>query len=378
MGRAGLQVSNLSRGRARLRDVILIALFLLVISLPGAAGLAGLWQTTPALEMRYLSKAPSWPQTHEAWRSLAADVDSYLADRIGFRPWLLIAGHRLRYELGATVIHDVVIGKQGWLFFDGSEEIEQYLGLRPLRAPQIQAILDRLDRYRREAQSRGALFVFVIAPNKSSIYSEDLPDGLNPIGPTPADQLMQALAARPEIPVVDGRALLRQSRQLGPLFFKMDSHWNDLGAYIVLRAAIARAGLGAEGLRPMTDYEITLGSGETDLLRLLNMGRYREWGIPNLQEKFATPGLRWERNGPDDPVTDVITQPPPARGRVLVIGDSFSIGWMKFLGPGFARAVRLAYAQQGHDSMVARERPDLLIVEIVEREIEQWWPDPAQ
>ena len=378
MRRAGLQVSNLNHGGVRLRDVILIALFLLVICMPATAGLAGFWQTTPALEMRYLSQAPSWPRTYVALRSLAADTDSYLADRIGFRPWLLIAGHRLRYELGATVIHDVVIGKQGWLFYGGSEEIEQYLGLRPLQAPQIQAILDRVDRYRREAQSQGALSVFVIAPNKSSIYPEELPDGLNPIGPTPADQLMRALAARPEILAVDGRVLLRQNRQLGPLYSKTDTHWDDLGAYIVLKAAIARAGLGAERLRPLSDYEITPGTGTTDLLRFLNMGRYHELGIPNLQEKFSTPGLRWQWYESDDSITDVITQPPPARGRVLVIGDSFSIGWMKFLGPNFARAVRAAYAQEAHDSTVASEKPDLVIIEIVEREIVHWWPDRAE
>jgi hypothetical protein len=373
-----LQVSNLSYGRARLRDVLLIALFLLAISLPGASQLGGFSQATPESEQRPLSKAPSWPPTYEAWRSLAGDIDSYLADRIGFRSWLLIAGHRLRYELGAPVTHDVVMGKRGWLFYGGSEEIEQYLGLRPLGAPQIQALLDRIDRYRREAQAQGALFVFVIAPNKSSIYPEELPDGLNPVGPTPADQLMRALAARPEILAVDGRALLRQNRQLGPLFYKTDSHWNELGAYIVLRATITRAGLGAVRFRPLTDYGIALGSGATDLLRLLDMGRHFEWDVPYLEEKFPAPALSWQRNDPDDSVTDVITRPPPARGRVLVIGDSFSIGWMRFLGENYARAVRVAYAQQAHDAMIASEKPDLVIVEIVERELHSWRPDPAQ
>jgi len=331
----------------------------------------------PIWEQRPLSKAPSWPATYEAWRSLAGNIESYLAEGIGFRPWLLIAGNRLRYELGAPATHDVVIGKRGWLFYGGSEEIEQYLGLRPLDAPQIQAILDRIDSYRRELQAQGALLVFVIAPNKSSIYPEELPDGLNPIGPTPADQFMRALAARPEILAVDGRALLRQNRQLGPLFYKTDTHWNELGAYIVLRAAIARAGLGAERFHPLGDYGITLGSAATDLLRFLDMGRYLAWDVPYLHEKFPNTALTWQRNAPDDPVTDVIARPPPARGRVLVIGDSFSKGWMRFLGENFARVVRVANPQQAHDVTLASEKPDLVILEIVEREIEHWWRDPA-
>jgi hypothetical protein len=60
-----------------------------------------------------------------------------------------------------------------------------------------------------------------------------------------------------------------------------------------------------------------------------------------------------------------------------VIGDSFSIAWMRFLGDSFARVVRVAYAQQAHDAAIASERPDLVIIEIVEREIGGWRPNPA-
>ena len=60
-----------------------------------------------------------------------------------------------------------------------------------------------------------------------------------------------------------------------------------------------------------------------------------------------------------------------------MIGDSFSKGWMRFLGENFARVVRVANPQQAHDVTLASEKPDLVILEIVEREIEHWWPDPA-
>jgi hypothetical protein len=50
---------------------------------------------------------------------------------------------------------------------------------------------------------------------------------------------------------------------------------------------------------------------------------------------------------------------------------------MRFLGDNFARVVRVAYAQQAHDAAIASERPDLVIIEIVEREIGGWRPNPA-
>jgi len=363
--------------RARIRDGLLVALSLLALAVPGTTHLMGLWQATPQSERRPLSKPPAWPTDAEKWRIFAPTLESYLADRIGLRAWLMLAAHRLRFLIGAPVTPEVVMGKEGWLFYGGVGEIEQYLGLRPICGPQIQAIVSELERYRLLLRARGISFVFVIAPNKTSIYPEYLPEGLHPVGPTPADQLMSALAEWPEIPVVDGRKILRPSKNIGRLYFQTDTHWNDIGAYITLQAAMARIGL-AHRLRPLDDYRIELTSRTTDLLLFLNMGIYTELNVPALIEKFLVPGISWSQKSTNGDVSNVITSSPPARGRIVVIGDSFSDLWLKFLADSFARIVHFTNPEQPHLPAAEVEKPDVVILEVVERHLLYWWPRPPE
>jgi hypothetical protein len=99
-----------------IRDGALVILFTAAIFLPGAAHLAGNWQTTPRSEQRPLSDPPSLSADAEDWSKFAPGLESYLADHMGLRPWIVTSAHRLRYAMNAPVTHDVVMGKRGWLF----------------------------------------------------------------------------------------------------------------------------------------------------------------------------------------------------------------------------------------------------------------------
>ena len=354
-----------------IRDSALLILFAIAICLPGAAHLAGLRQATADSEQRPLSNPPML--LVDDWEKVVPGLEAYLADHMGLRPWIVTAGHRLRYAMKAPVTHDVVLGKQGWLFYDGADEIEQWLGLRPLPAAQIDAIVIELARLDRLARAHGAKFVFVIAPNKSTVYPEYLPDGLHPIGPTPADQLIAALARRPEISVVDGRPLIARSKSRGQLYFRTDTHWNELGAFIVLQPALGRAGIDAGRLRPIDDYRIEPGIRQGDLQMFLNVGLQPERDVPTLVARFDRQGLSWKHYDGDAITSDIITR-TPATGTLLVIGDSFSILWLRVLSDIFGRVVRVTKPTFKHDELIEANKPDVILLELVEREIRYWWP----
>lgn len=126
---------------------------------------------------------------------------------------------------------------------------------------------------------------------------------------------MAALAARPAIPVLDGRALLARSKNWGPLYFQTDTHWNELGAFIALSRALLRAGLPAS--------------------RMIRIGDYR-----------IAPGIR----------------------------QAFSALWLKVLSNNFGRVERGIYPTIRHDDLIVANSPDVIILELVERGIPYWSP----
>src|SRR5262249_33120358 len=88
------------------------------------------------------------------------------------------------------------------------------------------------------ARDRGAHFLFVVAPNKSSIYPEFLPDsGRLPNRPSRLDQVLDDLREHTDVEFVDLRPSLLGAKALGPVYYRFDTHWNDRGL-VVAGAAI--------------------------------------------------------------------------------------------------------------------------------------------
>src|SRR5262249_18522358 len=151
--------------------------------------------------------------------------------------------------------------------------------------------------------------------------------------------------------------------------FQTDTHWNSIGAHIVLQAAMERLGLGAYRLRPLRDYRIEFEDRVTDLLRFLNIGRDVEHA-PALVEDFSTTGESWKYLNPGGPITDIVITTAPATGHVVVVGDSFSEMWTKFLADSFARTVRITDPREpmpSHMPTILAQHPDVVILEMVER-----------
>jgi hypothetical protein len=342
------------------------------MAVPGLAQLAGIWQTTPAIERRPLATPPT-PAVAD-WAAFAPGLEAYLADHMGLRPTLSYALRRLRYLAGAPVHPWVVPGKDGWLFFNGADEIEQYVGMRPLDPARIQLIVAELARYAGAMKARGIPFVFVLAPNKTSIYPEYLPAGIGGRGTLPGDQLMAALAGRPDIPAIDARRILLNYKQAGRLFYQTDTHWNDLGAFFVLQATLAKAGLGRDRLHPMGDYRLELRPApDMDMFQLMNVGHHVEADVPTMTPKFPT-GVHMQIFPADAPINYITSSPPPAHGTAVVVGDSFSGEFLKFLPYGFARVVQIPRPLDDHLALIEDQKPDLVILETAERNVQYWYP----
>ena len=117
----------------------------------------------------------------------------------------------------------MILGKEGWLYFDST--LDDYTGQNAMTDKELSAAAHNLELMAQYCQEQGKDFVFIIAPNKNSLYPQFMPD----YGVVSAEHDAQKLLSRLEnTPVIDLFSAFSSHDEI--LYFKTDSHWNSKGA----------------------------------------------------------------------------------------------------------------------------------------------------
>ena len=141
------------------------------------------------------------------------------------------------YQAGITGnFEKVVIGKKGWMFLGNqySQVLNKTRGLKiPLVANQnIEKTIHALKQRQDWLASKGIKTLFAIAPNKHSIYKENLPDWLPAPDRNSTDDFV-AKAKGAGIHILDLRVpLLKHKSEEPDLYYKSGTHWNLMGGLI--------------------------------------------------------------------------------------------------------------------------------------------------
>jgi hypothetical protein len=217
----------------------------------------------------------------------------------------------------------VIIGKDGWLYL--GEDVEA--PCRPALA--IGETLARLARLEHMVTGSGRRLVLVVAPDKSSIAPEHLPDTYPGEGCAARRRrdFWAAFAADPPVSTfVDLRSplLRRQAADGEPVYRALDTHWTPLGATVYVRE-LANALEPAiwQGTRVERAGVVQMGG---ELARMLGEPRSEpvaRWEVvrPGVRGNFATAGL----SGAPATIANSSTGAGLFESRTALLVDSFSL-----------------------------------------------------
>jgi alginate O-acetyltransferase complex protein AlgJ len=218
--------------------------------------------------------------------------------------------------------------------------------------------------------------LFVVAPNKATIYPEHLPPlDLLTNRRTRLDQVFDDLRSHTDIAFIDLRPALLAAKASGELYYKHDTHWNGKAAAIASAKIVDHLRISFPGLAPLSNEDFRIRTEPDwvgDLARMLGT-------IPLLKEEKiklmpqALKGATFIAN-PFSPPADhpfstdaLITTENPAPGQptAIVLRDSFFESVIPVLSERLSRAT---YLRTYHIPAAANEiRPDVVVLEIVER-----------
>lgn len=155
-----------------------------------------------------------------------SDLADWVNDRFFLRQELISLEHWLTANLLGTSGDDgVILGTEGWLYY--ADTLADYTGTDPMTERELYSAAKNLSLMAGYCRERGSAFLFVIAPNKNSLYDENMPDYGVTADISNARRLLTLLEAV-EVDTVDLFTAFQNEDEV--LYFAHDSHWNSQGA----------------------------------------------------------------------------------------------------------------------------------------------------
>jgi alginate O-acetyltransferase complex protein AlgJ len=322
----------------------------------------GPWPGVGELRMRAREPFPQRITPH-----IFRDLDRWFIDRIGLRLSLVSTGAAFHIGLlQRSTDRRVVIGRDGWLFWiddgNGPATMADFRGALRFTDAELRAAERHLLAMRDVSAACGVRGLVAVAPNKQSVYGEYLNNsGVRPS--TRLDDLLSRLGVSARAMILDLRVPLRAAKAADParpIYFKTDSHWNDLGAFYAYRAVITALAqsmpVGDLALASPEQYEINIvpfDDGDLAINMLSSPGRFKDVQVL-LRRKTASGGGSQTKLG----------------GQMLLIGDSFSLRLSRYFARHFS-AFRLV-SHGGIPEPPFRAdgpQPSAIVFEIAERNL---------
>jgi hypothetical protein len=290
---------------------------------------------------------------------------------------------KLQAALLVNVFHTspaplVLVGNDGWLIGTGEDSMDGFRGINPFSQSELAQFSRLLAAKQNALRSANIPYLLVVPPDKQIVYPEIVPSQYTRFGPGRLNQIATYLQTHPVVDFVDLTPPLVAAKSAGPLYWRYDTHWNYLGAFIgyhalaehlkrrfpLLRPTERSEMRGSHIPRPIADLSLVIGLeiAPEDTIYLTRPDPDKTWP-ENAHFDYVPSHMH--------PGSQVISSCPTGEiARAVIFHDSFS----EMMGPFLSRHFRHAVWVWGEfdPALVLREKPDIVIEERVERRLTQW------
>lgn len=254
----------------------------------------------------------------------------------------------------------VLLGKEDWLFYKTENDgypIHDYMGINHFTDEELAAMAGNLllarDYFEKE---KGITFIATTIPNKEMIYEEYMPDTIARVNTVSrGEQFANYIWENTDIAYVYPKQAFLEQKGNYPLFYKTDTHWNHIGAFVGVQE-LFRELYGQKALPDSVTFHAVQDDFAGDLSVIAKVAD--QYGIDTIYE-FDT----------------ISADPVQKRDETaIVVGDSFG-GFLSVIAGGYYNEVHWIDTEDFKVSMVDEYDADVLIWETVERLQETFMTD---
>lgn len=258
-----------------------------------------------------------------------------------------------------------LLGKNKWLFYkttyDG-KPLDDYKGINVYTNDTMEQITQNVKAAKEHYDSLGIDFKLMLCPNKEQIYSEYMPADIKVENTEKrCDTLIKYLESN-NIDVIDPKSELLEYKDSAQVYYKNDTHWNNLGAFIGTQH-INQAILGTrDNFDPNNVFDEGTAK-KCDLLNILGLSQFNYDKEYNYNNSFNNINVEYTAVNEN---LDHFSSNAQSDKKVLLIGDSFRWALENWL-PYYYSNTDFIHRDYFTPDLIEQLKPDVVIYEVVER-----------
>jgi hypothetical protein len=370
--------SSAASSRRRRWQLALAVTFLAALALPTLDLVVG-FDPTPS-PLREVVPFPR-PHLDRTLLKYPGSLLWYLKSNMGFRGALVRAHGLFAWKvLGVSPSPESVSRGDPWLFLRSERVDDDFRRVDPLSPAELERWRAVLEARREWLGKRGIKYLVVVAPNKETIYPEDVPPWFTRAArPSRLAQLREMLERTKAADLLDLSDAVAERKTSERVFHLTDTHWNDAGAFAGYRAIATRLAGWFPAVAPLgfgdVEREPALTRGG-DLARMC--GLQTDLLEPQVQFHLR-PGVAGATFGDGAPLaferTDVrgrreleTRSPAGEIPSAVVLRDSFGEALIPYLSRHFQKA-RWIWTYDFPARAIEEQRPAVVVDELVERKL---------
>ena len=347
-------------------DGALVILFAATLSVPGShignekvsavekrrlAPFRPLISADQKIDYRFGRNFDTWFNDHFFGRDMLLQLDFFLFDL---------------FKSPVQVRGNVFYGFDHWHFLSRENALRNYHNLDLFTPERLARAAEDLNKIDSICRRKGKKLYLVVVPDKHRVYGEFFPGApkIRPDSQSRLRQLEKYLSKNTSVPVIYLLDPLLKNKSKGLLYWKTDTHWNHMGAFIgcleilnVLRKDFPDIPVNIPEIR----YVKTRRRG--DLGGTIRHVREVEYPMPQSIKKFKVVGDPIEKFPGACQMLN-----PGGKYNVLVIRDSFASLLLPYMGNSFRSTTALWSDYLLTPNRIgAFDTADIVIFECVER-----------
>ena len=350
------------------KSIIFILLCVVLCLIPSVGML--FFPTTQTTENRAMAAAPKlMTEDGQLNQAFFADFEAYFNEHMALRNPMVYADAKVQTTLfQESNVSGVISGTDDWLYY--SSTLNDYLGAEVLEERDLFNLANNFALIQDYLQQRDIDFALTIAPNKNTLYGENMPYYKSyVVNPDHSAKLLAPYLAQRDIAYLDLFSLFEAQDEV--LYLKRDSHWNMKGACLAYNGIMDMLEL------PHEDYSQTapalLKNDNGDLNKMLYSfyGELEENYDYGLSQQYA-----YDKEGATVEDGWIVTTNPNGAGKLLMFRDSFANTLIPFLSNEFAESYYSKGLPNALERFVETHDPDCVVIQKVERNIREYLENP--